>query len=43
MKMFLFFAKYLVGALNSEGVTFSGGSQSVEKFWYEISTVILIT
>ena len=43
--MSLFFDRHL-RALNSD-VTFSGGSQSLEKFWYEVSAVssslVLIT
>ena len=35
--MTMFFAKCL-RALNS-GVVFSGGSQSIEKFWYEVRAV----
>ena len=34
--MFFIFGKRL-RALNSEGVTFSAGSQSLEKFWSEAS------
>ena len=36
--MSLFFDRRL-RALNSEDVRFSGGSQSLEKFWYEVSAV----
>ena len=36
--MSLFFESHL-RALNSEDVRFSGDSQSLEKFWYEVSAV----
>ena len=36
--MSLFFDRRL-RALNSEDVRFSGGSQALEKFWYEVSAV----
>ena len=36
--IFLFFEKRL-RALNSEGIRFSEGSRSLEKFWYEVSAV----
>ena len=35
----LFFNRRLKALLNSEDVRFSGGSQSLEKFWYEVSAV----
>ena len=37
--MSLFFNRRLKALLNSEDVRFSGGSQSIEKFWYEVSAV----
>ena len=38
MTMFLFFEKRL-RALSSDGGRFSGGSRSLEKFWYEVTAM----